>query len=92
MSGRGENQRPLTSPDGRDLRYASLLFSAIWSRRDKPGGRFFCLIKKTVDLPLYTLTCHVGGVVMPLPGRCPLHGAGLKALPNGCQGLLGVKG
>ena len=40
MSGRGGNQRPLTSPDGRDLQYARLLFDALWSRTSKSGRRF----------------------------------------------------
>lgn len=40
MSGRGGNQRPLTSPDGRDLQYARLLFDALWSKTSKSGRRF----------------------------------------------------
>ena len=40
MTGRGGNKRALHPPDGRDLRCACLLFSAIWERTDKPGRRF----------------------------------------------------
>ncbi len=40
MSGRGGNQRPLTPPQGRDLKYAHLLLKSMWSDTSPAGKRF----------------------------------------------------
>ena len=40
MAGVDEDLRALNPSDGSELRYARLLFDALWSRSSKPGRRF----------------------------------------------------